>query len=86
MLKDPEQDFIPVNKILGKPASIGIVPANQILPWLILIIIAYMLTNGLFSLGMSWFLGISFWLIVSWWLLTGNNPHLFVDKFRYPPG
>jgi hypothetical protein len=86
MLKDPEQDFIPVNKILGKPASIGIIPANQILPWLILIIIAYTLTNGLFSLGMPWFFGISFWLIVSWWLLTGNQPHLFVDKFRYPPG
>ena len=32
-LRDPEKDFIRVNKILGKQASIGFIPANQILPW-----------------------------------------------------
>jgi hypothetical protein len=86
MLKDPEKDFVPVNQILGKPASIGMIPANQLIPWLAIAIASYLLTNGFSSLGMPWFFGVTFWLIVSWWLLTGNKPHLFVDKFRIPPG
>ncbi len=85
-LRDPEKDFIRVNKILGKQASIGFIPANQILPWCFLTAIAYTLTMGLFSLGLGWFFTVSLWLIVSWWLLTGNQPHLFTDKFRKPPG
>lgn len=85
-LQDPEKDFIRVNKILGKQASIGFIPANQILPWCFLTAIAYILTMGLFSLGLGWFFTVSLWLIVSWWLLTGNQPHLFTDKFRKPPG
>lgn len=86
MLKDPDKDFISVNKILGKQASIGIIPAEQFIPWMIIAIISYILTNGFFSLGMPSFFGATFWLIVSWWLLTGNKPHLFLDRFRPPPG
>ncbi|MEG5104871.1 hypothetical protein QUB55_35350, partial [Microcoleus sp. AT13-A5] len=86
MLKDPDKDFISVNKILGKQASIGIIPAEQLIPWMLITVISYILTNGLFSLGMPWFFITTFWLIVSWWLLTGNKPHLFVDRFRPPPG
>ncbi len=81
-----DSDFITVNQLLGKEASIGFIPASQILPWIAIIIISYAFTNGFFSLGIPWFLAISFWLIVSWWLLTLTNPHLFVDKFRPPPG
>lgn len=86
MYKDPDKDFVAVNQILGKPASIGIIPAHQILPWIIILILSYLLTNGFFSLGMPWFIITSLWLIFSWWLLTGNQPHQFVDKFRNPPG
>ncbi|MFP5270987.1 hypothetical protein [Coleofasciculus sp.] len=85
-LRDPDKDFIRVNKILGKQASIGFIPANQIVPWFFLTIIAYIFTMGFFSLGLGWFFTVSLWLIVSWWLLTGNQPHLFTDKFRKPPG
>lgn len=86
MLKDPDKHFVTVNQILGKPASIGPIPASQILPWIIIIIISYAITNGFFSFGIPWFLGVSFWLIVSWWLVTGNQPHKILDTFRNPPG
>jgi hypothetical protein len=81
-----EQKFIKVNRILGKQASIGPIPADQLGPWIAIIVISYIITNGLFSLGMGWFFITSFWLIVSWWILTGNQPHQFLDKWRNPPG
>ncbi len=86
MLKDPDKDLVSVNKILGQQASIGFIPAEQIIPWVVLVVFSYTITNGLFSLGIPCFLIVSFWLIVSWWLLTGSKPHQFVDKFRKPPG
>ncbi|HEY9853876.1 MAG TPA: hypothetical protein V6D28_30685 [Leptolyngbyaceae cyanobacterium] len=86
MLKDPDKDFVSVNKILGKQASIGFIPAEQLIPWMAIAIVSYILTNGFFSLGMPWFFTTTFWLIISWWFLTGKKPHLFVDKFRFPPG
>lgn len=85
MPRNPDQ-FIKYNKILGKEASIGPVPANQLVPWLGLVLIAYTLTNGLFSLGLGWFFGLSFWLVVSWWMLTGSRPYRFLNQWRSPPG
>jgi hypothetical protein len=84
--RDPDRDFVRVNRILGQQASIGFIPANQFLPWMVLIILSYVLTNFLFSLGMPAFFILNFWLIVSWWLLTGKQPHLFMDRFRQAPG
>ena len=65
-LRDPEKDFIRVNKILGKQASIGFIPANQILPWCFLTAIAYTLTMGLFSLGLGWFFTVSLWRLYNY--------------------
>ncbi|MBE9124733.1 MULTISPECIES: hypothetical protein [unclassified Coleofasciculus] len=84
--RNPDRDFIKVNQILGQQASIGFIPANQILPWIALTLIAYLLTNFFLSLGMPAFFLTAFWLVVSWWLLTGKRPHLFTDRFRRPPG
>lgn len=86
MSQDPEKDFVRVNKIIGKQASVGPIPANQILPWCGFAVLSYFLTNGLFSFGLPSFLVVTFWLTVSWWLLTGNSPYLFTDGFRNPPG
>lgn len=86
MQKDPDKDFVPVNQILGKEASIGPIPTSQLLPWIGIAIISYTLTQGFFNLGMPWFIATTVWLIFSWWLLTGNQPHHFVNQFRKPPG
>ncbi|WP_227788727.1 hypothetical protein [Nodularia sp. LEGE 04288] len=80
------QEFIKVNRILGKQTSIGPIPSEQLVPWIAIIIVCYVATNGFLSLGMGWFFATSFWLIVSWWILTGNQPHEFLDRWRNPPG
>lgn len=86
MPKDPERDFVKFNKILGKQASIGFIPAEQLIPFILIAITCYTVTNGFFSLGNVWFGVSTLWLGLSWWLLTGQQPHLFIDKFRNPPG
>ena len=78
--------FIKYNYILGKQPSMGPVPANQIVPWLGLIVISYVITNGFLSLGLTWFFAIAFWLIASWWLLTGSKPYKFMNQWRNAPG
>jgi hypothetical protein len=86
MERDLNREFIKVNRILGKQASIGPIPADQLGPWIAIVICCYVVTNGFFSLGLGWFFATSFWLIVSWWILTGNQPHQFLDRWRNPPG
>lgn len=86
MERDFNREFIKVNRILGKQASIGPIPADQLGPWVAIVVLCYVITNGFFSLGLGWFFSTSFWLIVSWWILTGNQPHQFLDRWRNPPG
>lgn len=86
MEQDFNREFIRVNRILGKQASIGPIPADQLGPWVAIVVLCYVITNGFLSLGLGWFFGTSFWLIVSWWILTGNQPHQFLDRWRNPPG
>ena len=86
MERDFDREFIKVNRILGKQASIGPIPADHLGPWVAIVVLCYVITNGFFSLGLGWFFGTSFWLIASWWILTGNQPHQFLDRWRNPPG
>jgi hypothetical protein len=82
----PDREFIRFNKILGKEASIGPIPANQLVPWIAITMVCYTITNGFLSLGISWFFATTFWLILSWWILTGFKPYKFIDQFKRPPG
>lgn len=85
---NPEQgkEFIRFNKILGKEASIGPIPANQLIPWIAIAAVCYTITNGFFSLGLQWFFVTTLWLTITWWLLTGNKPYKFIDQFKTPGG
>jgi len=85
MSRNPDH-FIKYNTILGKEASIGPIPANQLVPWIGLVLVSYLLTNGCFSLGLGWFFGSSFWLVVSWCLLTDSRPYRFLNQWQSPPG
>jgi len=84
-LRDPDKTFIKVNKALGKIPSIGPVPANQILPWISILIASWVLTMELFNLGLVVFFALSIWLIATWWLLTGRRAYHFLDRFKSPP-
>lgn len=85
-LRDPDKDFIKVNKALGKIPSIGPIPANQLVPWAGIFFVSWVVTRELLGLGLFAFFALSFWLIVSWWLLTGNRSYEFTDRFKNPPG
>ena len=82
----PDREFIRFNKILGKEASIGPIPANQLVPWMAIAMVCYTITNGFFSLGIQWFFATTFWLILSWWILNGNKTYKFIDQFKRQPG
>lgn len=83
---DPDREPVRVNKILGKQASIGPIPANQILPLLAIIIISYLVCDGVLGLGMPVVLAVSFWLGVSWLFLAGNDQDDYINRFRKPRG
>lgn len=78
--------FIRYNKILGKQASIGPVPANQLVPWIGIIVVSYVVIQGFLGLGLPTFFATAFVLIVSWWLLTGKRPYHYLNQWRNPPG
>ncbi|NJL63258.1 MAG: hypothetical protein HC903_17315 [Methylacidiphilales bacterium] len=81
-----EKETIKVNKILGKQAGLGPIPANQILPWFAIITISYFIFDGLLGWGIPKVFVISFWLIISWWFVTGKDPDKYVNRFRKPKG
>ena len=84
MVKNPEEKLVEVNELLGKQPSIGLLPANQILPIAVIIMICYTVIEGFLSLGYIWVIFSSLWLIATWILLTGNNPDQYLNKFRQP--
>ncbi len=81
-----ERETIKVNKILGKQAGFGPIPASQIMPWLAIITISYFIFDGLLGWGIPKVAVISFWLILSWWFVTGKDPDRYVNRFRKPKG
>ena len=84
MSKNSEEKLIEVNQLLGKQPSIGLLPANQILPMAIIILTCYAVIEWFFSLGFIWIILSSLWLITTWILLTGNDPDQYLNKFRQP--
>lgn len=84
-MRDPDKTFIKVNKALGKIPSIGPVPANQILPWIGILIASWLVTMEFFDWGLAVFFAMSLWLIATWWLLTGKRAYQFLDRFKSPP-
>lgn len=83
---DPDKDVIEVNKILGEKASIGPIPADQFVPWIVIAAIVFFVFYMLLGLGFNWWLAISAWLITSWRVLTGKKTYDFINKWMQPPG
>lgn len=83
---DIDKDPIRVNKVLGKRASIGPIPADQLLPWVALGCLAYFCTRMLFGLPMIWWLGTWIWFSATWWILTGTATYKYIKSWVSPPG
>ena len=44
-----DKEFRPVNQILGTQPSLGPLPADQIFPWMVIVLAAYFIVNGIFG-------------------------------------
>ncbi|MBD2494820.1 hypothetical protein BCD64_23005 [Nostoc sp. MBR 210] len=88
MSEEREQDFRPVNQILGAQPSLGPIPADQIFPWLVIALTSYFIINGVFG-GLFtdefqkwlWTFLIAGWGIATWWILSGGRSWRFLSKF-----
>ncbi|MBH8550888.1 hypothetical protein I8751_00460 [Nostocaceae cyanobacterium CENA357] len=88
MSEKREQDFRPVNQILGSQPSLGPLPADQIFPWIVIALTSYFIVNGIFG-GLFpddfqrglWTVLIAGWGIATWWILTGGRSWRFLSKF-----
>ena len=88
MSQEREQDFRPVNQVLGSQPSLGPIPADQILPWTVIALASYFIINGIFG-GIFqeefqkwlWTILMTGWGIGTRWILTGGRSWSFLSKF-----
>jgi hypothetical protein len=88
MAEKREEEFRPVNQILGSQPSLGPLPADQIFPWIVIALTSYFIVNGIFGGLFSddfqkwlWTILIAGWGIATWWILTGGRSWRFLSKF-----
>lgn len=88
MSEKKEQEFRPVNQILGSQPSLGPLPADQIFPWIVIALSSYFIVNGIFGGLFSddfqkwlWTILLAGWGIATWWILTGGRSWRFLSKF-----
>jgi hypothetical protein len=84
MNANSERESIKVNEMLGKQAAVGPLPANQIIPFGVIIIGSFAVLEGFLGLGLPVVFFVSFWMGSSWWLLTGKSPDDYINLFRKP--
>jgi hypothetical protein len=84
-MNEPNPNFRTVNRILGAQPNLGPIPANQVLPWAIIIIFSWFVSSNF--LGGDFFKTILLagWLMGTWWILTGNHSWRFLSKFVSVP-
>jgi hypothetical protein len=88
MSEEGDKEFRPVNQILGTQPSLGPIPADQIIPWVVIALVSYFIINGFFG-GLFadewqkwlWTTLITAWGIATWWILTGGRSWRFLSKF-----
>jgi hypothetical protein len=86
MSNEPQKDeFIPVSQILNLKPRLGPIPGEQVIPWITIILVSYLICEGI--LGQSWVATVllSAWGIATWWALTGEESWKFLNKFRGVP-
>ena len=85
-MSDSNRDRTPrtVNPMLGSQPKIGPLPANQLLPWMLISGVIWFLAQ-MISLPFLWTILLVFWGDITWWLLTGKTPWKFLSKFISVP-
>lgn len=75
--REPRQ----VNEYLGVKASIGPIPQELFMPWVVLLLIVVSTTQVLLKTSWVWTLVLSVWACGTWTILVGRRPYLFLGKF-----
>ncbi|HBL13797.1 MAG TPA: hypothetical protein DD379_20860 [Cyanobacteria bacterium UBA11162] len=70
-----------VNSSLDKHPKIAFFPADQFLPWIIILGVSYYVFKVLLQWSWIWTGGVAGWGISTWWILTGENSWRFLSKF-----
>ncbi len=83
--RSPQDDFRPVNGLLGASPRLGPFPAEQVFPWMVISFAFYFLSNGIFQLPWLWTGLLIVWGDATWWILTGSKPWRFLSKFTSVP-
>ena len=78
-------EFRKVNNTLDKEPNIGPFPADQVFPWSVIALVAYLLGNLVLGLPWVWTILLGVWGIATWWILTVYNSYWFFAKFIDPP-
>ena len=86
MQPDIDKTPVKVNKILGKRASIGPIPADQMIPWAAIGCLSYFVVGMLLGRGFFPWLVCWVWLVATWWTLTGEKTYAYVKSWVSPPG
>lgn len=80
MTQEQDQEFRPVNQILGTQPSLGPIPADQIIPWTVIALASNFIINGIFGGVFTdefqkwvWTFLLAGWGIATWWILTGKK-------------
>ena len=79
-----QSNFRKVNATLGKNVSFGPIPADQLIPWIIILLVSLLLHN-LLQLNFIWTFSIAACGISTWWILTANGSWRILSKFINPP-
>jgi hypothetical protein len=80
-----KDEFVPVNQILNAKPRLGPIPGEQVVAWIGIIVVSYLICQGL--LGLSWIATclVAAWGMGTWWALTGDESWRFLSKFHGVP-
>ena len=78
-------EFIPVNQVLNSKPQLGPIPGEQVIAWISIVIVSYILCQEILRLDWTATLLVSGWGMATWWALTGNATWQFLNKFQAVP-
>lgn len=78
-------EFIPVNQILHAKPQLGPIPGEQVVAWIVIVVMTYIICRGILSI--SWVATglVGVWGIATWWLLNGDESWRYLTKFCRVP-
>lgn len=78
---DHKDEFIPVNQVLNLKPKLGPIPGEQVVPWVLILVVSYLVCQGIFQFSWVATSMMTIWGSATWWILTGDASWRFLSKF-----